>query len=595
MNRSQRAFFRDVWSLMRGFWQPRRRWTMFLLAAAILALQAYYVSVMVDYNAWQKMFYDTIQQMDSDSFFFYLKYWPMYMVAFIAMEVGRNYLMQYLEIRWRTQLVDDFVKRWLSGRTYYLMQIDEELSADGKSAVDNPDQRITDDVRLFVSYFLNLTLGIFNAALRISSFGAVLWGLSGVIDIPLGGASVSLPGYMVWLAVGYALLGTWATLWAGWPIVRLSNRQQEYEADLRFGLARLREHIESVAFYNGEERESAGALGRFEAVRRNFFRLMLRRVQLTWVTELHWRVGFLFPYMVAVPRIFAGEMQFGGLMQTAVAFQQVVNSLSFLVLRYYSPTEASIAQLQTVVNRLTDFRRHMERVETAMSALDISREAQGEGLSVRELTVCRPDGRILTGKLSFVLTRGERLFIEGPSGIGKSTLLRAIAGIWPYGTGAITMPEGARTLFLPQKSYLPMGMLRAAVLYPAPEDAADTEQIAEALRQANLAAFIPRLDKEENWAQVLSLGEQQRLAFAKAILLRPAWIFLDEATSALDEENEDRMYGLLCGMCPEPAVVSVAHRRRVEKYHERKLRLFADGAWKAERSDSACQKSKNQI
>ncbi len=403
-----------------------------------------------------------------------------------------------------------------------------------------------------------------------------------MIDIPIGSASVPLPGYMVWLAVGYALLGTWATLWAGRPIVRLSNRQQEYEADLRFGLARLREHIESIAFYSGEARETAGALGRFEAVRRNFFRLMLRRVQLTWVTELHWRVGFLFPYMVAVPRIFAGEMQFGGLMQTAVAFQQVVNSLSFLVLRYYSPTEASIAQLQTVVNRLTDFRRHMEQVERAMSASDIRHSAEGDALSVRDLTVRQPDGSTLTTQLSFTLARGQHLFIEGPSGIGKSTLLRAVAGIWPYGIGEIALPEGAQTLFLPQKSYLPMGTLRAAVLYPAAADAVETARIAEAIAQANLAHFIPRLDKEENWAQVLSLGEQQRLAFAKAVLLHPAWIFLDEATSALDEENEDRMYRFLCTACPNAAVVSIAHRRRVEKYHERKLRLSPGGAWTLE-------------
>ena len=582
MTRYNRAFFRDVWSLMRGFWRPRTRWTMFLLAAAILGLQAYYVSVMVDYNTWQKMFYDTIQEMDSDSFFFYLKYWPMYMVAFIAMEVGRNYLMQYLEIKWRTWLVDDFVRRWLSGRTYYLMQIDEELSAEGKSAVDNPDQRITDDVRLFVSYFLNLTLGIFNAALRISSFGAVLWGLSGVIDIPLFGETVALPGYMVWLAIAYALLGTGATLWAGRPIVRLSNRQQEYEADLRFGLARLREHFESIAFYGGEQRETVGALDRFNDVRRNFFSLMLRRVQLTWVTELHWRIGFLFPYMVAVPRIFAGEMQFGGLMQTAVAFQQVVNSLSFLVIRYYSPTEASIAQFQTVVHRLTDFRNHMEQVERTMSASNVQRAENGNVLAVDGFTVCQPDGRVLTHELSFTLARGEHLFIEGASGIGKSTLLRAIAGIWPYGSGAITMPKNANMLFLPQKSYLPMGTLRAALLYPAAVSAADTPVIENALRKANLAAFIPRIDQEENWAQVLSLGEQQRLAFAKALLLRPQWIFLDEATSALDEENEDRMYQLLQMECSDAAVVSIAHRRRVGAYHERKLLLSAGGGWHLE-------------
>ena len=579
MAKFNRAFFSDMFSLMKGFWSPGIHWTMFLLAAVILGLQAYYVSVMVDYNSWQRMFYDTIQAMDADSFFFYLQYWPRYMVAFIAMEAGRGYLVQYLEIRWRTWLINDFIHRWLGGKTYYLMQIDEEFYADDKGAVDNPDQRITDDIRLFVSYFLSLTLGIFNAVLRISSFGVVLWGLSGVVEIPVGEHRFTVVGYMVWLAIGYALIGTLATLWAGRPIVKLNNQQQEYEADLRFGFARLREYFESIAFYNGERSEREGAVDRFNVVRRNFLRLMRRRFELTWVTELHWRIGFLFPYMVAVPKIFSGEMQYGGLMQTAVAFQQVVNSLSFLVLRYYSPTEASISQMQAVVHRLTDFRKHMDKVDSIMDKSGIVYNHAGDNMVVDKLNVNQPDGCELVKKLSLELSKGDSLLIEGRSGIGKSTLLRALAGIWPYGEGTITMPAGERTIFIPQKNYLPMGTLRTAILYPFSELSVSDEEIIAGLNSVNLEKLIPHLDRVENWSQVLSVGEQERLAFLKIILIKPSWIFLDEATAALDEGSEDDMYTLLREKMPMATVISIAHRRRVAHFHVKSLLLKGSGEW----------------
>ena len=574
MNQWNRAFFRNVWQLSKGFWSSSVRWRMIACAVAIAAAQAIYVSIMVNYNAWQKDFYNTIEAADPASFFYYLKFWPMYMVIFIFIEVNRDYVMQYLEIKWRTWLVNDFVKHWLSGRAYYLMQL---VGQGAGEKLDNPDQRIADDVRLFVSYVLNLSLGLLNAVMKLSSFGAVLWGLSGIVTVPIGNG-FALAGYMVWIAIVYALLGSGLTLWAGRPIVRLNNKQQEYEADFRFGLARLRDHFESIAFYHGEAQEEVGAMRRFEYVRRNFRRLMLRQMGLSWVTSLHWRVGFLFPFLVGVPRVFSGDMQFGGLFQTSVAFQQVVNSLSFLVLRYYSTTEASIAQLQTVVHRLTDFRRRIEEAERTMQEAPAHLQ-RGDALAVHDLAVERPEGGALVEHLSLDIAPGRHLFISGPSGRGKSTLLKAMAGIWPYAAGEIVLPEQGSILFLPQKPYLPLGNLRDALLYPSSGETVADGAIREALRCVRLEALADDLDQEENWAHALSPGEQQRLAFAKILLLKPAWVFLDEATSSLDEENESLMYKLVLERSPQTTLLSIGHRMSLRFFHKQHLKLGEGASW----------------
>lgn len=566
-----KAFLKELWSITKGYWTSEDKWKACALAVAIITLQIVYVSSLVTYNAWQKDFYNTIQAVDPDAFFFYLKYWPMYMVFFIFIEVNRDYLMQWLEIRWRTWMVNHFIGRWLGDQTYYLLQI---IRSDENSPVDNPDQRISDDIRLFVNYVLNLTLGVLNAIMKLSSFSVVLWNLSGLLQFTVLNTEVSLPGYMVWLAILYALLGCVFTLVVGNPIVKLNYKQQEYEANFRFGLARIREYCESIASFRGESTESFDAMKRFYIVRNNFKRIMTRQWWLSWVTNLHWRIGFLFPYLVGVPRVFSGDMQFGGLMQTAVAFQHVENALAYLVLHYYSATEASFAQLQAVVERLSDFKKAMADAESTLvnGRLEFVENA-GQSIEAKSITLYKPDGREMIRDLNLSIQRGDKLMITGPSGRGKSTLLKTLAGIWPYGKGTVLAPSSTHRIFLPQKAYMPMGTLRDILVYPTNRTDITNEQIADLLRLCNLPQLVDRIDEVANWSQALSLGEQQRVSFVRLFLLKPDWIFLDESTSALDVDNETLIYRLLDVYCPHATIVSVAHRLYLKEFHTRELTL----------------------
>ncbi len=566
-----KAFLKDMWDLTKGYWTSEDKWKAYALAIAIIAMQIIYVSSLVYYNAWQKDFYNTIQEVDSDAFFFYLKYWPMYMVFFIFIEVNRDYLMQWLEIRWRTWLVNNYVGRWLGDQTYYLLQI---VRSDEQSSVDNPDQRISDDIRLFVNYVLTLTLGILNAVMKLFSFSVVLWNLSGIMQLTIMSHEVNMPGYMVWLAIIYALTGCVFTLVVGNPIVKLNYRQQEYEANFRFGLARIREYCESIASFRGERAESFDAMQRFYIVRDNFKRIMTRQWWLSWVINLHWRIGFLFPYLVGVPRVFSGDMQFGGLMQTAVAFQHVENALAYLVLHYYSSTEASFAQLQAVVERLSDFKKSMTEVKDTLTNAQLRfTENDGSYIEASNLTLYKPDGRQMIHDLDLHLSKGHKLMITGPSGRGKSTLLKALAGIWPYGKGTISAPASEARIFLPQKAYMPMGTLRDILVYPSEGSHIDETQIKEMLRLCNLPQLVDRIDEVANWGQALSLGEQQRVSFVRLFLLKPSWIFLDESTSALDVDNETLMYKLLDVYCPDATVISVAHRLYLRDFHDEEVAL----------------------
>lgn len=410
--------------------------------------------------------------------------------------------------------------------------------------------------------------------MKLSSFSVVLWNLSGLLQFTVLNTEVSLPGYMVWLAIFYALLGCVFTLVVGNPIVKLNYKQQEFEANFRFGLARIREYCESIASFRGERTESLDAMARFHIVRDNFKRIMTRQWWLSWITNLHWRIGFLFPYLVGVPRVFSGDMQFGGLMQTAVAFQHVENALAYLVLHYYSATEASFAQLQAVVERLSDFKKAMADAEATLinGKLEFI-ENDGQSIEAQSLTLYKPNGREMICDLDLSIQRGDKLIITGPSGRGKSTLLKTLAGIWPYGKGTVSAPSSAQRIFLPQKAYMPMGTLRDILVYPTNRTDITNEQIADLLRLCNLPQLVDRIDEVVNWSQALSLGEQQRVSFVRLFLLKPDWIFLDESTSALDVDNEALMYRLLDVYCPHATIVSVAHRLYLKEFHTRELDL----------------------
>lgn len=567
-------FFRLAWKISRGFWKSEGKWYARLLAVTVIALQMLNVYVMVQYNMWQNQFYSTIQEMNSARFFHLFLYWPVFTLIFLVVDVNKLYLQQMLEVRWRTWLTNYYLQEWLSKRTYYLMQILDY-------GTDNPDQRISEDVRLFVSYLLELSFGLFRSTLTLASFIVVLWNLSGVVDLTVGSYEISIHGYMVWVAILYAVAGSWLTAVVGNSLIRLNFVQQRYEADFRFSLIRLRENGEGIAFYNGEHRERASFTKRFQFIIENFRDLMSGQRKLSYVTLLHWRLSFLLPYLISVPRIFEGKMQLGGLFQTATAFTQVEQSLSFFIDKFYSMNEASLAELQAVTQRLSSFAENIGSMhETAIrNSITIS-HTPGGLLGIAGLSVELPTGEVLLKNLELEVQAGDSLLITGASGSGKSTLMKTLAGIWPFGQGQIRIPEGESMLFLPQKPYLPLGTIREILAYPAASGFFTEQKLGEIMAMCKLGEFMDRLDENGNWSQILSLGEQQRIAFARAILHRPQWLFLDEATSALDEQTEMAIHRLLHEQLPGSTIISVGHRSTLLEYHDRILNITVAGSWK---------------
>jgi putative ATP-binding cassette transporter len=438
---------------------------------------------------------------------------------------------------------------------------------------DNPDQRVAEDVRLFISSMLNLSIGGMRAAVTLICFVAILWGLSGALTIPMGDSSIKLPGYLVWAALLYALAGTWLTNRIGHPLVGLNFEQQRYEADFRFGLVRFRENAEGVALYHGESDELRAFRGRFHSVVRNWWDIMRQQKRLTWLTAGYGQAAVIFPFLVVAQRYFQGQILLGELMQTAAAFGQVQDSLSFIVSSY-----TDIAAWRSVVERLAGFQSALElaRIQAATGAGIHHVDRDGGRLILEGVELDRPDGRPLIANVNLSLGRGDSALLCGPSGAGKSTLLRAIAGLWPFGSGEIRVPFNTRVLFLPQKPYLPIGTLREVVSYPMQAGGVDDATLHETLEAVGLPDLAGKLDEGGHWALQLSPGEQQRIAFARALAQKPEWLFLDEATSSVDEATEALLYRLVRNRLPGTTLFSIGHRATLRPFHARHLSLETD-------------------
>ena len=554
---TKRGFLRQAWDLAWPYWQSDEKWSAIGLLAAVIALNLFTVWLNVRFNYWNNDFYNALQQYDWSEFWKQFAIFGVLASAFIVVGVYSSYLRGILHIRWRRWLTERFLGNWLENQSYYRMQL-------GQTTTDNPDQRIADDLNRFANQSLDLSLGLFNAIVTLLSFLSILWTLSGALTIPLGGdVEIAIPGYMVFAALIYAIGGTMATRLIGMPLIRLRFDQQRYEADFRFSLVRLRENAENVAFYGGEARELASFQDRFARVVANWWRIIKRRKKLTWFTYGYGQVAIVFPFLVAAPRYFDKAIQLGGLMQISSAFRQVQESLSFIVNSYNE-----IAEYQAVVQRLAGFRARMDEIAAdRATAQAINIERSGVGVAVEALDLDLPDGQPLRQDISLSASPGKPLLITGPSGVGKSTVLRAIAGLWPFGRGRIRMTDG-RVLFLPQRPYLPLGTLADALVYPRAADELSRDRLVEALSAVGLPQLVNRLDEEGNWAQRLSIGEQQRLAFARVLLTRPEIVFLDEATSALDEAAEMSLYRLLREAPWRPTIVSVGHHGTLQRLHD---------------------------
>jgi putative ATP-binding cassette transporter len=574
-------FLHDAWRLARPYYgaQSEERWSARGLLAVVVGLRLMMVGINVIYSFWNNLWFTSLQERDWSSFihllFLYkrtssgwvLPGFVFFAVVFIVIAVTRVYLVQLLQIRWRRWMTEKYISRWLSDRAYYRISLSQTKPGEA-TYTDNPDQRIAEDLRDFIGDAVNGTQGILflgvdllSNVVSLLSFITILWGLSG----PFAVFGVAIPGYMVWIALVYAILGTWLTHLVGRKLVPLNFRKQKVEADFRFALVRVRENAEGIALYGGEAEEQRGLMERFAALAANWRHLMTRYKYLIALTSGYGQIADVFPYVIAAPPYFAGLVQLGTLTQTANAFGQVQGSMSWFV-----DTYSTLASWRATVERLTSFFRAIEAARAVAFEGVHPEQATGTGYALHNATVALPDGQVLLDHTDVALAPGKPILISGRSGAGKSTLFRAFAGIWPFGSGGVQRPDGT-SLFLPQRPYIPLGTLRHAVAYPGKVENFTDAQVREAMLDAGLPHLIDRLDDEDVWSQRLSGGEQQRLALARALLAKPDWLFLDEATASLDPESEAALYVAIRRRLPGTTVVSIAHRPALADYHDRHL------------------------
>ncbi len=565
-------FLKDAWQLSRPYFMTSdEKWSARGLLLSVVAINLMLVGLHVVLSYWRREFYNTLQDKNWSAFldllFWYRNTESGLLPGFcevaavlIALSVYSVYLNQLLQIRWRRWLTRQFLTEWLADRAYYNISLTADRAAVG---TDNPDQRIAEDLRDFCRMTLTLSLELLSNIVSLGSFVGILWGLSGAIEA----FGIPIPGYMVWVALAYAVVGTTLTHLVGRPLSVLNFRQQRVEADFRYALVRIRENMESIALYRGEQEEGVTLRQRFAEVIGNWHQIMTRTKLLNSLVNGYAQIAIIFPIVVAAPRYFAGDMQLGGLMQTVGAFGSVQQSLSWFVESY-----AQLAEWRAIVERLATFDRAIVKARAESNGGFTVAGAPDGSVHLDDVTMSLPDGTKLLDGANIQFTAGHSVVITGRTGSGKSTLFRVLAGIWPFGHGAIRIPPNA--FFLPQRPYIPLGTLRHVITYPNAVESFSQEDVARALTDAGLPQLVCRLDSDDNWPQRLSGGEQQRVALARALLAKPDWIFLDEATASLDPAAEADLYAVLKERLPQATLVSIAHRPSVAAFHDQKL-IFA--------------------
>jgi putative ATP-binding cassette transporter len=556
-----------IWRLAIPYFRSEDRWAGRALLAAVLAIELAVVGVTVLINQWNARFYNALQDRNWDTFVRELIVFCVLAGAYVVLRVYQLYLNQWLQIRWRRWMTAQYVGHWLDGPNHYRMQMLGD-------AADNPDQRIAEDIKQFIELGLFVGVGLLGSIVSLGSFVIILWGLSAAAPLTIFGEAWNIPGYLVWAALGYAAVGTVLTHLIGRPLIALNFNQQRYEADFRFNLVRVRENSEQIALLRGEHAERGRLMDRFLNVVNNWLAIMTRQKRLTFLTAGYNQASVVFPIIVVSPAYFAGHIQLGALTQTAGAFNSVQTALSFFV-----DTYVRIAEWRAVIERLAGFDTSIANAQALTSRKPNIAVTPVAAKDVRldVLEVALPSGKPLVTADGVTIAPREDVLVTGPSGSGKSTLLRAIAGIWPFGKGTVTVPEKAKSMTLPQRPYLPIGALEAAISYPSDPGAFDAARIRELLAAVGLPAMAERLDEHAHWNRMLSLGEQQRLGIARAILHAPDFLFLDEATASLDEPAEAALYKLLKERLPNATIVSIGHRSTLRAFHKRGLTLTRDG------------------
>jgi putative ATP-binding cassette transporter len=556
-----------VWRIAAPYFRSEDRLAGRLLLAAVISIELSLVGIDVLINQWNNRFYNALQEKDWDGFVTEIGIFSLLAACYIALAVYQLYLNQWLQIRWRRWLTSHYLGEWLDGANHYRMQLQGD-------AADNPDQRITDDVKLFVERTLDIGVNLLSSVVTLASFVVILWGLSAAAPLHVFGTEFEIPGYLVWGALVYAIFGTALTQWIGSPLVNLDFRQQRFEADFRFNLVRVRENSEQIALLQGESAEQRRLSERFGHVVDNWYDIMQRTKRLTAFTASYSQAAVVFPYILVAPAYFANKIQLGGMMQTASAFSSVQRALSFFVSIY-----RSLAEWRAVVARLDGFEQAISSAMTlakGATSIDIVSPSGSDGIDLKQLLVKLPNGKPLVSADGFSIRHRERILVTGPSGAGKSTLFRAIAGAWPFGSGSISIPANATLMMLPQRPYFPVGSLKAAITYPAEANTFGSDRVRDTLTSVGLPQLTPQLEEEAHWNRMLSLGEQQRLGVARALLHAPQYLFLDEATASLDEASEAKLYRLIEEQLPATTVVSIGHRSTLEAFHQRNVVLTRD-------------------
>ncbi len=557
MMKSRLDFPKQIWvHLIRPYWTSHEKWSACGLLGGYLILMGIFIAVSVQLNYWHNDFYTALQKLDINAFFKLLGIFLGWAFLSIIVFITKNYLLQTLEVRWRSWMTRHSLETWMKNRRYYALQ----LQGNGS---DNPDQRISDDISSFINISLSMMLGLFQQVITLISFFGILWSLSGTLRFSLGGVLISIPGYMCWGAILYAVAGTFLSFYFGRGLTKLSYEHEKREANFRYSLIRFRDNSEGIAFYQGEKREQGIFQDRFQQINQNAYAVIKQMLVMNSWGSFYGQWQALLPALLAAPRFFAKEVTFGSLMQIFSAFKQVSDSLSFIITNY-----VGITAWRATTVRLLEFTMSLSG-ELPPATLAHVRHWE-DGLEVMCDHLSLPHGGRLQENIRLSVAPGDHTLISGPTGTGKSTLARAIAGLWPYGKGEIRIPAGD-FLFLPQKPYLPLGSLKEVLLYPKSE--ASLEELCDGLDAVGLGSFKPRLGEVNDWARVLSLGEQQRVAILRALLAKPHWLVMDEATSAMDEASEAHLYGLLKQTLPETTLVSIGHRESLKTLHVQEMRL----------------------
>jgi len=555
-----------------GYWKGNAKWSAWGLTGGLIVLGIAQILLQIWINVWNKDFFDAVEHRNWSAFFRQMMIFAAIVVISMATMASHLTIKRRLQYSWRRWLSERTVDHWLeSGRHYQLGFVPGDH--------DNPDARIGEDVRISTEFAVEFAQSIFYCVLLLCAFMSILWTLSGSVTVTLLGMEIEIQGYMVWVAIAYAFVGSALTFFMGRSLVAATDLRQSREADYRFGLVRVREHAEGIALMRGEVGERDRLRAAFLGIRGAWFQQTQGQRRLISLTTAYGTLATVFPIIVAAPRYFSGAITLGGLMQTAQAFMQVQSALSWFVDNFprFAEWNASAERVLALHQAIDDLQ---EEIDDTSEASIIVQKGDGATLIVQGLDIAQPDGTILVNKATAEVHPGDRVLIKGESGSGKSTLFRAIAGLWPWGQGTILLPCDSRLMFMPQRPYLPVGTLRTTLAFPAGPDEFDPEAYEAALKRVNLEQLIERLDEDEQWDRVLSGGEQQRVGFARMILHKPDWVFLDEATAALDDESQDSMMRIFTEDMPSTTVLSVAHRAGLENFHGRELELIRteDGA-----------------